>query len=274
MAERRMFAKTIIDSDAFLDMPLSSQALYFHLSMRADDEGFINNPKRIQKIVNCGDDDLRILIAKKFVIAFESGVIVIKHWKMHNYIQKDRFKSTVYLDEKNTLETKENKAYTFKKNMDTNCIQDVSKCETDCTQITNDEYTNNTQNVSEVIGVNVLKDSDNEGLEQCIQNVYNLDTQVRLGKDSIVKSSIEIGKETQLPSFSTPIHEMLFNQFGNITYQMWFQDSLIETNGELITITVKEPHKKKTIEDSYLGVIRLLTGKSVSVNAVEGEEIE
>ena len=84
MAERRMFAKTIIDSDAFLDMPLSSQALYFHLSMRADDEGFINNPKRIQKIVNCGDDDLRILIAKKFVIIFESGVIVIKHWKMHN----------------------------------------------------------------------------------------------------------------------------------------------------------------------------------------------
>ena len=113
MAERRMFAKTIIDSDAFLDMPHSSQLLYFHLSMRADDDGFINNPKKIQRMVGCGDDDLRILIAKNFIIPFESGVVVIKHWRIHNFIRTDRYKETVYQEEKAMLNTKDNKAYTL-----------------------------------------------------------------------------------------------------------------------------------------------------------------
>lgn len=112
MAERRMFAKTIIDSDAFLEMPLSAQALYFHLSMRADDDGFLNNPKKIQRMVCASDDDFKLLIAKNFIITFASGVIVIKHWRIHNYIRNDRYKETVYLDEKKTLGIKENKAYT------------------------------------------------------------------------------------------------------------------------------------------------------------------
>jgi len=111
MAERRMFAKTIIDSDAFLDMPLSAQALYFHLSMRADDEGFINNPKKIQRMVGASDDDAKLLIAKNFIIPFDSGVVVIKHWKIHNYIQSDRFKATVYKEERAELMVKENKSY-------------------------------------------------------------------------------------------------------------------------------------------------------------------
>lgn len=126
MAERRMFAKTIIDSDAFLDMPLSTQALYFHLSMRADDDGFINSPKKIQRVIGASDDDLKLLIAKNFIIPFESGVVVIKHWKIHNYIQSDRYKPTVYTEEKQVLSIKDNKAYT----LDTGCIQDVSKVET------------------------------------------------------------------------------------------------------------------------------------------------
>ena len=113
MAERRMFAKTIIDSDAFLDMPLSTQALYFHLSMRADDDGFLNNAKKIQRMIGCSDDDLRLLFAKNFVIPFESGVVVIKHWKIHNYIRSDRYKATVYTEEKELLQTKENGAYTL-----------------------------------------------------------------------------------------------------------------------------------------------------------------
>jgi len=94
MAEKRMFAKSIIDSDAFLDMSLSTQALYFHLAMRADDDGFINNPKKILRMIGGSDDELKMLLAKKFIIAFESGVIVIKHWRMHNYIQNDRYKPT------------------------------------------------------------------------------------------------------------------------------------------------------------------------------------
>lgn len=126
MAERRMFAKTIIDSDAFLDMPMSTQALYFHLSMRADDDGFINNPKRIQRMIGAGDDDLKLLIAKSFLITFESGVVVIKHWKIHNYIQSDRYKPTVYTEEKALLSQKHNKAYT----LDTECIHNVSITDT------------------------------------------------------------------------------------------------------------------------------------------------
>lgn len=128
MAERRMFAKTIVDSDAFLDMPLSAQALYFHLSMRADDDGFINNPKKIQRMVGASDDDCKLLIMKRFIIAFESGVIVIKHWRIHNYIQKDRYKETLYTDEKNALTIDERNAYTeVKKDF---CIQNVSNAYT------------------------------------------------------------------------------------------------------------------------------------------------
>ena len=123
MAERRMFSQKIIDSDAFLDMPLSAQALYFHLNMRADDDGFVNNPKRIQRTVGASDDDLKLLVMKRFILVFESGVIVIKHWKLHNYISKDRYKPTIYQEEKNQLIEKENKVYT-------ECTQDVYKLDT------------------------------------------------------------------------------------------------------------------------------------------------
>lgn len=137
-----MFAKTIIDSDAFLDMPLSAQALYFHLSMRADDEGFVNNPKKIQRMVGASDDDCKLLIVKRFILTFESGVIVIKHWKIHNYIRNDRFKETVYVKEKSMLTLNENNAYT----------------EADTISIPSDN-----------------------------QVTYQMDTQVRIGKDSIGK---------------------------------------------------------------------------------------
>jgi hypothetical protein len=148
MAERRMFAKTIIDSDAFLDMPLSTQSLYFHLSMRADDDGFINNTKKIQRMIGCNDDDLKVLLAKKFIIPFESGVCVIKHWKIHNLIQKDRYKPTVYEDEMSKLSLKNNNVYT----VDTGCIQ----------------------------------------------YVYETESQVRLGKSSLGKSSLDNTRENAL----------------------------------------------------------------------------
>lgn len=114
MAERRMFTKKIIDSDAFLDMPLSTQSLYFHLNMRADDDGFINNAKKIQRMIGASEDDLKLLIAKRFVLAFESGVIVIKHWRMHNLLRKDRYNPTHYKEEYAMLGLKDNGAYTEK----------------------------------------------------------------------------------------------------------------------------------------------------------------
>lgn len=164
MAERRMFSKIVIDSDTFLDMPLSAQALYFHMSMRADDDGFVSSPKRIQTYVGASTDDLKILLAKHFLIPFESGVVVIKHWKVHNYIQKDRYKETYYQAEKALLEeTPKTKEYTRKLNLDTSCIQTVSNLDT-----------------------------------SCIQTGYKLDTQVRdRDRDSI---EIEIGEDKESAS--------------------------------------------------------------------------
>lgn len=113
MAERRMFAKTIVLSDAFLDMPLSARCLYFTLGMLADDDGFVNSPRSIMRQCGASQDDLKILLAKKFVLSFETGVIVIKHWKINNYLRSDRYKETKFVEEKSQLAIKENGSYSF-----------------------------------------------------------------------------------------------------------------------------------------------------------------
>lgn len=141
MAQRRMFSKKITETDKFLEMPLSSQAFYFHLSMGADDEGFIDRAKTIQRTIGASDDDMKLLIAKGFLIPFESGVVVIRHWRIHNYIQADRFQKTIHEKEKNQLEYDSSKTAQLKP------------------------------------------------LDECIQNVYKMDTQVRIGKDRL-----ELGK--------------------------------------------------------------------------------
>ena len=150
MAEKRMFSQKIIDSDAFLDMPLSTQSLYFHLNMRADDDGFINNPKKIQRMIGASDDDLRVLMAKRFVLSFDSGVIVIKHWRMHNTLQKDRYKPTQYQEEYSTLTLKQNRSYTDRNedalplgnSLETDCIQSGNKVDTQYSIVENsiDKY--------------------------------------------------------------------------------------------------------------------------------------
>ena len=172
MAERRMFAKTIIDSDAFLDMPLSTQSLYFHLSMRADDDGFINNPKKIQRMVGCGDDDLKLLMAKRFILVFDSGVIVIKHWKIHNYIRNDRYKPTLYQEEKAELAEKNSKAYTFK--------------------------------------TEVIESENHLGIPDDNRMGYQMDTQVRLGKDRLVKDKrIVLSQAQPCPNYSKKFGKLI-----------------------------------------------------------------
>lgn len=175
MAERRMFAKTIIDSDVFLDMPLSTQALYFHLSMRADDDGFINNPKKIQRMVGCSDDDLKLLCAKNFIIPFESGIVVIKHWRIHNYIRSDRYKPTAYADEKARLTVKESGAYT----LNTLGIPDVNQMDT--------------------VG---------------IPDGNQMDTQVRVGKDSLDKVNNNMSGKPDLAGQRIEIVKYLNNKTG------------------------------------------------------------
>ncbi len=133
MANRRMFSQDIVESDAFTEMPLSTQALYFHLGMNADDDGFVNSPKKIQRMLGASDNDLKLLIEKRFLLYFESGIIVIKHWKMNNYIQKDRYRETVYKSEKEQLYIKKNGAYTFDESKSKDfCIQNVYDLDTQC----------------------------------------------------------------------------------------------------------------------------------------------
>jgi len=119
MAQRRMFSKTITESDLFLDMPLTTQALYFHLGMQADDDGFVS-PNRIMRMIGSQADDLKVLFTKHFIIPFENGVVVIRHWKENNYIQNDRKKDTIYLNELNRLDI-DNNVY----NLYPECIQNV-----------------------------------------------------------------------------------------------------------------------------------------------------
>ena len=127
MAEKRMFSKTIVDSDAFLDMPLSAQALYFHLSMRADDDGFLNNAKKIMRTINANQNDYDLLIAKAFIIQFDDGICVIKHWRINNYLRSDRYKPTIYQEQKNMLEIKDNGRYSL---INQDGIPDGYQCET------------------------------------------------------------------------------------------------------------------------------------------------
>ncbi len=122
MAEKRMFSKKIVDTDAFLDMPATARLLYYDLAMRADDDGFVGSPRGIMRSTGATNDDMNILLMRGFVISFETGVIVIRHWRLHNYIQKDRYKPTDYVNEKALLSTDDKGVYS----LDTECVQHVS----------------------------------------------------------------------------------------------------------------------------------------------------
>lgn len=134
MAEKRMFAKSIVLTDAFLDMPMSARCLYFTLGMLADDDGFVGSPKSVMRQCGASQDDMAILLSKRFVLGFDSGVIVIKHWRINNYLQNDRHKPTTYQEELATLKIDQKGSYTESEKrlpgssvyvLDTDCIQDV-----------------------------------------------------------------------------------------------------------------------------------------------------
>ncbi|EGS1175915.1 DNA replication protein [Enterococcus faecalis] len=207
-----MFAKTIIDSDAFLDMPLSTQSLYFHLSMRADDDGFINNPKKIQRMVGCGDDDLKLLMAKRFILVFDSGVIVIKHWKIHNYIRNDRYKPTLYQEEKAELAEKNSKAYTFK--------------------------------------TEVVESENRLGIPDDNRMGYQMDTQVRLGKDRLVKDKKKNSVEPS--STMSELFEKVWKTYPKKTNKKKAREQFLK---KFKTEEDLEPFKKGYM--NYLAYIKL-----------------
>ena len=129
MAQKRMFSLEVVETDSFLDMPTSSQALYFHLGMHGDDEGFVSSPNKIMRASGCNRDDMNVLIAKGFIIPFDSGVVVIRDWSINNYIQADRYHPTIHTTEKALLTRDNAKRYVTVSKMDTACIQPVSNLE-------------------------------------------------------------------------------------------------------------------------------------------------
>ena len=175
MAEKRMFSKAVIDSDIFLDMPLTAQALYFHMAMRADDDGFIDNPKKIQRMVGATDDDFRFLIENQFIITFESGIIAIKHWKLHNYIRLDRYKPTIHQAEKAQISTDESRVYTVGIPSDIPVVDEWST-------------------VGIPSDIPVVDKRSTIGIPGDIPVVDKWYAQYRLDKNSIDKNSIEIGE--------------------------------------------------------------------------------
>lgn len=150
MAEKRMFSNKIIDSDAFIDMPLSTQALYFHLHMRADDDGFLNNAQRIMRMIGANKNDYDLLIAKSFIIQFPDGICVIKHWRIHNYIRKDRYRATQYTEEKAMLSVKENGSYTLVQNEPVGIPSDNQSVDERVTQISIDQNSIDLDNINNV----------------------------------------------------------------------------------------------------------------------------
>ena len=214
VAEKRMFAKTIIDSDAFLDMPLSTQALYFHLSMRADDDGFINNPKNIQRMIGATNDDAKILIAKNFVIPFDSGIVAIKHWKIHNCIRKDRKKETAYPDEMSMLEEKENGAYTLR--------ADIKEIVTDVCLPCDSQVTDNCQHrldkviidkdiIEEYIGISGDKKNQEKIDYQLVADMYN-DTCVSFPRLTKLSETRKKAIKARLHSYSIEDFKTLFKK--------------------------------------------------------------
>lgn len=162
MAQKRMFSKDVISNDNFIEMPDSSQNLYFHLSMNADDDGFVSNYKSVMRMLGKKEDDLKVLLGKQFILPFENGVLVIRHWRLNNYIQKDRYKETIYKNEKAQLTIDNNNVY----NLDTKCIHSIDKIRLDKNSIDKDsididaelEYKeNDKRNYTEIIDYLNLK---------------------------------------------------------------------------------------------------------------------
>ena len=217
MAKRRMFSLDVIDTDMFLDMSVGSQNLYFHLAMRADDDGFVSSPKKIIKITNATQNDYDILIAKKFVIPFENGVCVIKHWKLHNLIQKDRYKKTIYSEEMASISQDNNGVY----NMYPECIQDVSKMEPQV----------------RLGKVRLGKGSQEKVINTC-ENKFSQEIPeiIQLFKDSL-SPSLSFGNKTQRKACEEMIEKFGFDQ----TMQM--AEKAISVQGLSYAPVVTTPHQ-------------------------------
>ena len=201
MSNKRMFNTQIVDSDAFLSMPLSSQALYFHLGMSADDDGFLNNPVQIARAINASQDDMNLLLLKKFILRFDTGVMVIKHWKINNYIRSDRYKPTLYQDELRQLEVKQDGGYRF-----------IGAIENEKTPIN----------------------------QQVLPVGYQKDTEIRLDKIRLDKSSIDKGSNNNDLYFMDQLNKDVKKNTTFETLEKLIKNNFITPKRELTEVEARQ----------------------------------
>lgn len=252
----------IVDSDTFKEMPLSAQALYFHLGMNADDEGFLNNAKGVQRSILASDDDMKLLIAKNFIIPFESGVMVIKHWKMHNQIQPSRIKPTQYIEEKSLLDIKENKAYTLNLNsidkMSTNCQQTVSTCCQNTAEIRLDKISIDKCSVDK-ISIDSESDDSTHAPKKASKHKYGEYQKVELTDDEYVKLSADYGgilRDKAIKFLDEYIEEKGYkSKSHNLAIRRWVINAVKEQEAKNQRQANNAAYKKQSVseqlEESY-----------------------
>lgn len=230
MAQRRMFTLQVVDSDAFLEMPQTSQLLYFHLSMRADDDGFVGNPKKIMFMIGSKEDDFKVLISKRFIIGFDTGVIVIKHWRMHNYIAKDRYNETTYIEEKSKLMLKDNGSYT-------DCIQDVYNVDTGKVSIGKNSIDKEYNKPKKQKKQKPVRDNGNQLINYGSQN------EVLLTENEYNKLISEYGKQIVLNYINrlSCWENSYLKENHNLTIRQWMNKDNVQKIKKVVTVERRYP---------------------------------
>jgi uncharacterized phage protein (TIGR02220 family) len=243
-----MLSKKIIDTDAFMDMPLSTQALYMHLVLNADDDGFVGSPKKVMRSIGCMADDIRILEGKRFILSFESGVIVIKHWAIHNLIRSDRYTMTTYTKEKSMLSQNSNKSYTLTKGLIENVIPSDNQMDTQVS-------------IGKVSLVKVKKDIVDEtptiNYKEIIDYLNKkLGTKYKSSSaknQSLIKARINEGYD--INDFKTVIDKK-YNEWNKTDMATYLRPETLFSNkfeGYLNQVDTKQTHTSFNVEESLFG---------------------
>ncbi|MGI1803876.1 hypothetical protein ACRPK0_09755 [Limosilactobacillus reuteri] len=230
MAQRRMFSQKVTETDKFLDMGLTAQSLYFHLGMNADDDGFVGNPKSIKRMIGASEDDLKALVEKDYLIVFEDGVVVIKDWRVSNYVKPDRYTPTIYTDDRKLIGLDKNKRYQFVSDlepernqvgteMSPECIQDGDKMEPNCIQSgskNKNQISSENSQPQQGQGFNPMEPNWN-------QNGTEMDPQVRLGKDRVKLSKSKDNLNTTSTTLNS-YYEKLASQKSKIEFKAFVNE--------------------------------------------------
>ena len=247
MAQKRMFSLSVVDTDQFLEMPLSSRLLYYELGMRADDDGFVANWKKILAFTGLKEDDMKILITKKYIIPFESGVIVIRHWRLNNYLQKDRTKPTIYQEELKQLETDNNNVY----NMYTKCIHSIDKNSIDKNSIDKNSIDKNSIDKNSIEEIYSLAEQDKIPYKEIIDYLnFKTNSKYKYTTNktkSLIKARYEEG--FRLEDFKQVIDKKVIDWEKTEWEKFLRPNTLFGTNFENY---LNQPIKKKTLKDITL----------------------